>query len=343
MSDSLLELHNVSKVFRLGGLIWGTRLVAVDDVSLAMDKGKPSILSIVGESGSGKTTLAKIILRLHDASAGKVLLDGQDAFKIPLRQYYRLVQPIFQNPFETFSARKRVDTYLFDTAVNLGMAKNHAAARGVVANELASVGLDINMVSGKYANQFSGGELQRISVARSLIPRPKLIVADEPVSMIDASLRMNIVNLFLELKETHKVSFVYITHDLSTAYYVSDSIAIMYRGNLVEFGPSDQILTNPGHPYTELLLNSVPMVGKKWTRDLKLSDAEVKEYQSSACRFAGRCPYVRPICREVKPPLVDLGGGRRALCYKPVDYQPGRTVAPAEKTSIPQGLSTPHP
>lgn len=333
MAGNLLELKNVSKVFRIGGLIFGTEMLAVDHVNMALSADKPSIVSIVGESGSGKTTLAKIILRLHEPTEGDVLLDGKSVFaptnRIDNLAYYRAVQPIFQNPFETFSARKTIETYLYDTAINLKIAKNRKHAREVVAETLTSVGLDLNTVQGKYPHQFSGGELQRISIARGLITRPRLIVADEPVSMIDASLRMNVVNLFLKLKEEYNVSFVYITHDLSTAYYVSDAIAIMYRGNVVEYGPSDQILTRPEHPYTELLLNSVPTVGKPWDPNFKLPDLELKEYQTAACKFSGRCPYVRPICREVKPPMVKIGDKRQALCYRPVDYQPGVTSAPA--------------
>jgi peptide/nickel transport system ATP-binding protein len=325
MTDYLLELRNVTKVFRIGGLIWGTRLVAVDGVNLTLDKQKPSVLSIVGESGSGKTTLAKIILQLHEPTEGEVLVDGHNIFdrrSMRSKDYYRFVQPIFQNPFETFSIRKPVDTYLYDTALKLNIAKNKKEAREVVAEVLESVGLDINLISGKYTSQFSGGELQRISVARGLIPRPKLLVADEPVSMIDASLRMNIVNLFLELKDKFNVSIIYITHDLSTAYYVSDYIAIMYRGSMVEYGPSEQILTNVVHPYTELLLNSVPIVGKKWEEGFNLPDVELKEFQAVACKFANRCPYVQPICQQSRPPLVQIDETRQALCYKPVDYQP---------------------
>jgi peptide/nickel transport system ATP-binding protein len=335
MSDQLLELKNVTKVFRIGGLIWGTELTAVDHVNLSLDKQKPSILSIVGESGSGKTTLARIILRLQQPTSGDVLLDGQSVFapqnRIDRLAYYRSVQPIFQNPFETFSMRKHVDSYLYDAALNLKIAKSRREARDIVAEVLASVGLDINAVAGKYPNQFSGGELQRISVARGLIPRPKLIIADEPVSMIDASLRMNVVNLFLHLKDMYNVSFVYITHDLSTAYYVSDYIAILYRGSLIEYGSAERILTNPTHPYTELLLNSVPTVGKKWEKGMKLPDIELKEYQSTACKFAGRCAYVRPVCRENRPPMVEIAGERQVLCFKPVDYELGRTtVTPAQ-------------
>ena len=196
-------------------------LLEIKDVSLSLNK-KPSILSIVGESGSGKTTLAKIFLKLHEPTSGDVLLEGKSVFDsqrgLDALAYYRAVQPIFQNPFETFSMCKHVDSYLYDTALNLKVAKDRNEARTIIADALSSVDLDINAVAGKYPNQFSGGELQRISVARGLIPRPKLIVA---------SLRMNIVNLFLSLKETYDDSFIYITHDLSTAYYVSDYVSTM--------------------------------------------------------------------------------------------------------------------
>jgi len=331
LSENLLELRNISKVFRIGGLVFGTRLVAVDDVNLSLPAESPSILSIVGESGSGKTTLARIILELERPTSGEVLIDGHPLFEtggagLKGRDYYRAVQPIFQNPFEAFSARRRVDKYLFNAALRLKIAANRKEAREIVAEVLESVGLDISRVEGKYANQFSGGELQRISVARSLIPRPKLIVADEPVSMIDASLRMNIVNLFLELKERFKVSFVYITHDLSTAYYVSDYIAIMYRGSVVEYGPSEQILTEAVHPYTELLLDSVPTVDHKWDRQVALPDIEIKEFQAQACKFARRCKYVEAICERAVPPMVPVSPERQALCFKPVGYDPQATV-----------------
>jgi peptide/nickel transport system ATP-binding protein len=334
MSEHLLELKDITKVFRLGGIIGGAEIVAVDHVNLSLNGQKPSILSVVGESGSGKTTLAKIVLRLQEPTSGDVLLDGKSVFdrhsRLDSLDFYRSVQPIFQNPFETFSMRRHVDAYLYDTALNLKLAKNRSEARDLIASVLTSVGLDSRLIEGKYPNQFSGGELQRISVARALLPRPKLIVADEPVSMIDASLRMNIVNLFLSLKETYNVSFIYITHDLSTAYYLSDFIAIMFRGNVIEYGAADQILTHPCHPYTELLLSSVPTVGAKWAQGVKLPDIELKEYRSNACKFAARCAYVQDICRQQKPPLVDIAGTSQVLCFKPVNYEPGRTEASPE-------------
>ena len=190
-------------------------------------------------------------------------------------------------------------------------------------------------VLGKYATHFSGGELQRISIARALICRPKLIVADEPVAMIDASLKMNIVNLFLKLKEEYRISFVYITHDLSTAYYVSDAIGVMYRGSLVEYGRSSDIFAAPAHPYTELLMESIPKVGVRWddTRDTSEVAVDVAA-TPGGCKFAGRCRYAREICRTSPPPLVQLADAQQVLCFKPVDYQTNAaTSVPAREAS----------
>ncbi len=325
MTQHFLEVRDVSKIYRIGGLIGATKIAAVDHVNLTLEGGKPQILSIVGESGSGKTTLARMVARLIQPTHGEIRIDGQSMSgslsRAQRKEFRRKVQPIFQNPFESFSSRKTVDTYLFETARNILGTRSKAQTHQAVDEALASVGLSAERVIGRYPNQFSGGELQRVSVARAMIPRPELLVADEPVSMIDASLRMNVVNLFKQLRDEYGVTILYITHDLSTAYYVSDQIAIMYRGNIVEFGPSAQVLKQPAHPYTELLLDSVAKIGEKWSEVVRLPDMETKEYGYTACRFAGRCPYVRDICREVKPPWVNTGVDHDALCFKLVDYQ----------------------
>ena len=277
MADKLLEVKGVSKIFRVGGMLRGKKLVAVDNVSLSIDDDKPVILSIVGESGCGKSTLCKMILRLHNPDMGDIVMDGKsyaDKKSYDPKQFKLDVQPIFQNPYESFSARKTVDTYLYNTALRLGIAKNRAEADKVVDEALKSVGMSLAVVKGKYATQFSGGELQRVSIARALITRPKLIIAAEPVAAIDASMKMNIVNLFKELRDKYKISFIYITHDLSTAYYVSDYIATLYRGCLIEYGPAKQIMDNPAHPYTELLMSSVPRVGDKWEKEIVMPDME---------------------------------------------------------------------
>jgi len=319
--DKLLDIKNVTKVFRIGGMLRGRKLVAVDGVSLSIDAGTPTILSVVGESGCGKTTLCKLILRMHDPDGGEIILAGNSyADKKnynPLR--FRLdVQPIFQNPYETFSARKPVDSYLFNTALRLKIAKNRAEAEHVVDEALKSVGMSLSVVRKKYTTQFSGGELQRISIARALITRPKLIIADEPVAAIDASMKMNIINLFKELKDKYNVSFVYITHDLSTAYYVSDYIATLYRGCLIEYGPAREIMDNPAHPYTELLMNAVPRVGDKWDESLVLPDTEESEYSITYCKFAPRCPYATDGCRQERPSMKMCGESRKVLCNHPL-------------------------
>ena len=321
MNEYLLEVNRVSKVFRIGSMLSRKKMLAVDEVSFAIEKGKPVILSIVGESGCGKSTLCKMILRLHHLDGGDIVLDGH-SYKnhrdYSMQQLFHDVQPIFQNPFEAFSMRKTVDNYLFSTALRLGMAKDNAQAEQVVDEALKSVGLSLEVVKGKYASQFSGGELQRVSIARALITKPKIIVADEPVAMIDASMKMNIVNLFKRLKETYGISFIYITHDLSTAYYVSDYIATLYRGTLIEYGTSRQIMDRPAHPYTRLLMDSIPRIGDKWTDEVAMPDIESREYLLGGCKFAPRCDYATEECHKSRPEMRNLDDHRRVLCFHPL-------------------------
>ena len=278
--NAILKTSNLNKVYRLCGLINRIRINALDDVNLTLESCEPVIISIVGESGCGKTTRAKVILRLVKPPSGSALvcdrLIAGKGDKPSNREFFSTVQPIFQNPFEAFSSYRTVDAYLFATAVRVnGLSKTEAV--DAVTEALSLVGLEYRDVRGKYPNQFSGGELQRVSVARALIPHPKIIVADEPVSMIDASMRMNVINLFLSLKEEFQRSFLYITHDLATAYYISDFIGVMYRGCIVEFGDARTILADHQHPYTQLLLDSIPDNGRKWEKKkIALSDIEAK-------------------------------------------------------------------
>ncbi len=322
MSEKLLEIKNISKSFHIGGMLSKKKLVAVDDINIDIDGTKPVILSIVGESGCGKSTLCKMILRLYDYDQGDIRLSGRsykDRKRYNPFQFRLDVQPIFQNPYESFSMRKTVDSYLFNTALRLKIAKNRKEAEKLIDETLKSVGLSLEVVKGKYPTQFSGGELQRVSIARALITRPKIIIADEPVAAIDASMKMNIVNLFKELKDKYNVSFIYVTHDLSTAYYVSDYIATLYRGCLIEYGPAKEIMDKPAHPYTELLMNAVPRVGEKWNQELVMPDTEDKEYAITYCKFAPRCPYATEECRKSKPDLKVADDGRKVLCYHPLN------------------------
>ena len=322
-TPKLLEVKNVSKIFRIGGMIAGKKMTAVDDVSFSIDSAKPVILSIVGESGCGKSTLCKMILRIHKPDMGNIVLLGksyEDKKTYDPKQFKLDVQPIFQNPYETFSMRKTVDSYLYNTALRLGICGSRSEADKLIDETLHSVGMSLQVVKDKYMTQFSGGELQRVSIARALLTKPKLIIADEPVAAIDASMKMNIVNLFKDLKEQYQVSFLYITHDLSTAYYVSDYIATLYRGGLIEYGPAKEIMDSPAHPYTDLLMNAVPRVGDKWDESMKMPDMETKEYAITYCKFAPRCPYATDQCRKERPPMQDLGGGRQVRCYYPLKH-----------------------
>lgn len=266
---TILKTENLNKVYRLGSFTSNRQVQALNNINLNIESDQPVIISVVGESGSGKTTLAKTLLRLVEPTSGHATVYDQlvagKGVKVGKTQFLATVQPIFQNPFEAFSRYRQVDSYLFETATRVaGHSKD--AAHAALETALSAVGLEYKDVRGKYPNQFSGGELQRVSIARALIPQPKLIVADEPVSMIDASRRMIIINLFLKLKQEAKRSFLYITHDLATAYYISDYIAVMNKGTVVEFGDARTVMSNPQHDYTRLLLDSIPTTKKKWDR-----------------------------------------------------------------------------
>lgn len=261
MSASLLEVDHVSRAYRMGGIVRPHRLQAVDDVSFALAGGRPEIFAVIGESGSGKTTLARMMLRMVPPTAGTIRFQGRDLGTISGRAdrlaFMRAVQPIFQNPFEAFNPLKRVDRYLFLTARRLAGARTRADARALADRALQQVGLSLAEVERRFAHELSGGQLQRVAIARALIPRPSLLVADEPVSMVDASLRMAIVNLFKRLRDELGVSIVYITHDLATAYYISDRIIIMQRGRVVESGEARTVLADPQHSYARRLKDAV--------------------------------------------------------------------------------------
>ena len=238
------------------------KLTAIDDVSLTITNERPVILSIVGESGCGKSTLCKMILRMHRPEMGDIALNGKlysDRRAYDPLQFRLDVQPIFQNPYESFSARKTVDTYLFNTALRLGICKTRREAEARIDEVLKSVGLSLAVVKGKYPTQFSGGELQRVSIARALITRPKLIVADEPISALDVSIRAQVLNLMNKLKAEKNLTYLFIAHDLSVVRFIADRIAVIHLGEIVEIADSETLFQCPLHPYTISLLSAVPM------------------------------------------------------------------------------------
>jgi ABC-type glutathione transport system ATPase component len=266
MNKTLLDVSHVSKIFTRGGLFSSRRIVAVDDVSFQIDAGKPEIFTIIGESGSGKTTLSRMILNIEKPSAGALVFDGTDLSAVrstaDRMAFMHKVQPIFQNPFEAFNPLKQLDRYLFMTRRRFQAQDDHtqgdpAAIALAVDEALRKVGLSLTEVRHRYPHELSGGQLQRVAIARALLSSPKLIVADEPVSMVDASLRMSIVNLFKALRDDLGISIVYVTHDLATAYYISDRIIIMQKGSVVESGDAKTVLNAPQHPYSRQLRAAV--------------------------------------------------------------------------------------
>jgi peptide/nickel transport system ATP-binding protein len=261
MTGALLELDSVSMTYTRGGLLSRTRVEAVIDVGFRIDNAKPEIFSIIGESGSGKSTLARIILALQSPTRGTVRFKGRDLSTVRTdvdrHAFMTAVQPVFQNPFEAFNPLKRLDRYLYATCRRYRKATGEAAIHAASDAALRQVGLSLAEICGRYPHELSGGQLQRVAIARALASGPSLLIADEPVSMVDASLRASIVNLFRKLRDELGLSIVYITHDLATAYSISDRIIIMQKGRVVESGEARAILSDPKHPYSKTLKESV--------------------------------------------------------------------------------------
>lgn len=318
-SSTLLQVENLTMVFNIRQGFDTKHFTAVDEATFSLDVDKPEIFTIAGESGSGKTTLARMILGMERPTAGTLRYKDRDVARLTNRDkrawFFREVQPVFQDPFATFSPLKRIDHYLYETVYNYKVAQKSGADEHV-NNALNLVGLSLDEIKGRYPNELSGGQAQRASIARALITHPSLIVADEPVSMVDASLRMSIVNMFRKLKEDQHVNILYITHDLATAFYTADRIAIMLRGWIVEMGPVEKVLGNPLHPYTQNLKQSIPQADPDhvWTEKINLADMESEEFSRTGCKFAGRCPAVMDICRKKTPPNLNHEG-RMVKCF----------------------------
>jgi peptide/nickel transport system ATP-binding protein len=260
--NPLLELRNVSKVFGSGGFFQQRKVTALKNFSIAIDGEQPTIVAIVGESGSGKSTMANLLLGLETPTAGEVLYKGTDLRRVPRqerRTFRRDVQAIFQDPFGVYNSFYKVDHVLTTPIAKFKLAKSRQEARKLIEQALLSVGLRPEETLGRFPHQLSGGQRQRTMVARTLLLRPKVIVADEPVSMVDASLRVTVLANLLQLKQQFGISLVYITHDLATAYQISDRIVVLHRGVVVEAGDPEQVVKHPEHPYTKLLIGSIPM------------------------------------------------------------------------------------
>jgi oligopeptide/dipeptide ABC transporter ATP-binding protein len=319
---ALLEARHVTKIFG-GGLFNKTKnlTVALEDFSLAIENEPPSITAIVGESGSGKTTLARLILGLTAPTSGEVLYQGKDLRQLAgeeRRLFLRDVQVIFQDPYEVYNPFYKVDHVLETPIAKFHLAPSKEKARALLEETLHAVGLRPEETLGRYPHQLSGGQRQRVMVARALLLRPRLIIADEPVSMVDASLRATILDSLRQLNRQFGISLIYITHDLTTAYQISENIIVLYRGSVAEAGDVELVVKDPQHPYTRLLVGSVPLPDpdRTWQKEPTPADATSRpDGTARGCKFVDRCPYAMPVCREKVPPLFQSNPHRAAACF----------------------------
>jgi ABC-type oligopeptide transport system ATPase subunit len=273
----LLELRDVSMVYG-GGLFSRRQVTALADFSLVIEDQQPTIVAVVGASGSGKTTMSRLLLGLETPTSGEVLYRGKDlrrCSRSERRAFRREVQAIFQDPFGVYNPFYTVDHVLTTPVAKFKLATSRQEGRRLIEQALRAVGLRPEETLGRYPHQLSGGQRQRTMVARTLLLRPKVIVADEPVSMVDASLRVTVLANLLQLKQDYGISLIYITHDLATAYQISDRIIVLHQGRVVEAGDPEQVVKHPEHPYTRLLIGSIPLPdpNRPWGEDAPGSDA----------------------------------------------------------------------
>lgn len=324
-SAPILEAVKLRKDFPVRALHWfgSPRAVhAVEDTSLALYPGKATAL--VGESGSGKTTVARLLVRLYEPTSGGIRFQGESLAKgrRALRAYRRQVQYIFQDPFSSLNPVHTVRYHLGRALRLHGYAHNADEEHAQILALLERVNLvPAGQFIDKFPHQLSGGQRQRIAIARSLAVRPSVILADEPVSMLDVSIRLDMLNLLLRLKEESNLAFLFITHDIASARYFAEETVVMYAGQLVEGGPTEEVIQKPQHPYTQLLLAAAPDPATIGQRQAAKAPDSVRGEPPSlihppgGCRFHPRCPAAMPVCRQNRPARTDLGNGHWTHCF----------------------------
>jgi len=317
----ILDVRHLTRYFQVGSILRPHTVHAVEDISFQLERGR--IVALVGESGSGKTTTIRLIARLIPLTSGEMFFKGNDVTKSEPRhaslEYRRQVQMIFQDPFSSLNPVHTIGHHL-----SRPLTIHHKVDRRDVLREQVCTLLDtVDLkpaaeIYRRYPHQLSGGQRQRVAVARALAVDPELILADEPISMLDVSIRMEILNLISRLKEDRNISFVYITHDLASARYIADQIMVMYAGRMVEGGPAEDIMKKPAHPYSRLLLSAVPdpRAGLRTRKDME-ARGEVPTLidPPPGCPFAARCKQVMTPCRQVMPEVVTLSDGHWTRCY----------------------------
>lgn len=319
MAENVLELKDVSMYFPVKR--FGTKMQYVNamyDVSFAIKEGE--IVSLVGESGSGKTTTAKVVSKLHEPTKGDVLFRGQDVFARSAKQkgYKKAVQMIFQNPYEVLNPTHTIESIL-QRPFKIHKLATKADLRERLAQSLAGVGLEPpEKYLGKFPHELSGGERQRINIARAISVEPKLLLADEPTSMLDVSMKMIIMNMLRRFRDEQQIALLYITHDLAGARYIADRIAVMYAGMIVEMGPADAVIQKAYHPYTQLLRSAAPQPEKGFRQGKLTTKGDIPNLMDppKGCRFHPRCPLASEECSAKVPELKGVADNHIVRCIK---------------------------
>jgi peptide/nickel transport system ATP-binding protein len=316
---SALEVRDLTKRFPIhSGLRTTSHVHAVEDVSFELRPG--TVTALVGESGSGKSTVARLLAHLYEPTSGLVLFDGSDVSRVRNRKdvlrYRSQVQIIFQDPFDSLNPVKTIKHHI-ERPLRIHKIVPSSQVEERVHELLRTVGLvPPAEVAAKYPHELSGGQRQRVAIARALAVEPKVVLADEPTSMLDVSIRIGILNLMLKLKDERDIAFLYVTHDLASARYVADDILVMYAGQVVESGPVEDVLSDPLHPYTRLLLAAVPDPTRQTERiEIRKGLASAAVDPPPGCRFVERCPIAIDVCSQVTPALVEARRAQAARCH----------------------------
>lgn len=321
---NMLELDNVQKYFRISKGLFAskTRYVkAVDHVSFNVGEGE--IVGLVGESGSGKTTLARVLLSLTKMTGGDAVIDGvrlSKATKSDMRKLHRDIAVVFQDPASNLNPRETVESSIMRPLIIHGTPRSEAKQKA--RDVMDMVKMDPKYLD-SFPHQLSGGQLQRIAIARALVLEPHIMILDEPTSALDVSVQAQILNLLLDLQQQTRLTYLVITHDLNVIKYISDKIAVMYLGQLVEFGPASIVGTQPSHPYTKGLMDAAPILDpneRSRHKELMKGDPGSLINLSNGCRFFPRCQYAVPECNENPPESRKIGEGHFAACIRPLEY-----------------------
>ncbi len=318
MPNSILKVENLKKSFQIAGGLFQKRqhVNAVIDVSFEIEEG--TTFSLVGESGCGKSTTGRLITRLIEPSSGSIVVDGKEvatAKQSELKHLRQTVQMIFQDPYASLNPRMKVKE-LVGEPLEIHTKLSKAEREKLVLEMLEVVGLNVDYAD-RYAHEFSGGQRQRLGIARALITKPKIIIADEPVSALDVSIQSQILNLLKRLQQEYKISYLFISHDLSVVEHISHYIGVMYLGTIVEIGKKETIFNDPKHPYTQALIASVPIADPTLRKKKKILIGDIPNPKNppSGCTFHTRCPFVADICKQAIPEMKKINKEQSVACH----------------------------